>query len=416
MAKQPTPDRPLTVFVPEGFTGFQCARCGDCCTQPPPIRLSAARYPRLARALNQSDFAYPLRDAVMKSDIDPSEPVTFALVGERCAFRTESGTCHLCDIGVPELRGLWCITFPVTPLVTPRGVNYALSFACPQTVALLRPRRPLNILALSMPGPPPPSVVRPLTARHVIPVACGRHGLDWTAHRLIEGLLLAVARDWQINLSDRLTLMPVMLDHLLKDYAGPDSNAALRQRVTQAGQQLSEMVRHARTFRPDPAAHYEALAGVFGRRIGLRTRSRIRTLVEDAMRQVRGRRTKVKMSELGGLLAALYSKHYKPRAARLEHVLGNYAICRLFASPEMLLGGVYKGLYVVCYLVALARFLATTTAAGRGSAVNLNILLDAVRTVEKVFYQPRTVFDFLDADDEQMRMLDPAAAAALVRI
>ena len=77
------------------------------------------------------------------------------------------------------------------------------------------------------------------------------------------------------------------------------------------------------------------------------------------MRQIRGRRTKTKPAELGTALAKLYAKHYKPGAGRFEHILGNYVICRLFASREMLTGGVYKGTYAVIYLVAMIRFLET---------------------------------------------------------
>ena len=54
--------------------------------------------------------------------------------------------------------------------------------------------------------------------------------------------------------------------------------------------------------------------------------------------------------------------------------------------------------------------------AEEGGVVNQGILLEAVRTVEKLFARGRNIFDFLDAQPEQDRMPDPAYAAALVRI
>ena len=416
MVRRPAKEKTLTVFAPEGFSDFECARCGDCCTDPQRITISSAKYDRLARVLRDTGFRFPVRDALMRNEDDPEGPATFALVGERCVFLTDEGHCHLCEIGVPELRGLWCISFPVTPIVTPRGVNYSISFACPETAAILRSKTPLNILALTVPGGSFVSPERPFTARHRIPTVSGKPKLGWAGHRLIEGMLLALARDWEVNTATRLVLMPVMLNHLLEGYRGPESDALLRERVSHAGRKLAEMVRVARAARADRQAHYEALAGIFGRRIGLRSKTRLRKLVDAAMRRVRDRRTRVKTSEPGSALARLYTAHYKPRASRIEHILGNYIICRLFANREMLTGGVYKGVYAVCYLVALIRFFATIAAAEEGGMVNQGVLLEAVRTVEKLFARGRNIFDFLDAQPEQDRMPDPAYAAALVRI
>jgi len=416
LAKRPAKEKKLTIFVPEGFTGFECAMCGQCCDEPPRITISSAKCERLVRILQESGFRFPVRDAVMRDEDAPEGAASFALVGEKCVFLTPEGHCHLCDIGVPELRGLWCISFPVSPIITPRGVNYAVSFACPKTAEMLRARKPLNMLALTVTGAQPPSAGRPFSSKHRIPTVRGRPKLDWPAHRLVEGMLLAIARDWSINITDRLVVMPIMLNHLLRDYAGPQSDAALRERVSHAGRRLGEMIKTARSFRPDREVHYEALAGIFGRRIGLRTRTQLRTLVDRAMRQVRQRRTATKGAELGAALGHLYAKRYKPRASRFEHVLGNYIVCRIFANREMLTGGVYKGVYVVACLVALIRFVATTTAAERDVMVNTDILVEAVRAVEKLFGQSRNIFDFLDADAEQERMPDPACLAALVRI
>ena len=414
--KSTPPGKKLTVFIPEGFTDLQCTQCGDCCRTPPRITISAAKRDRLLRALRDAEFHYAARDAVMRDEDDPDGPATFALVGERCVFLTDEGRCYLCETGVPELRGPWCLSFPVSPIVTPRGVDYAVSFACPETARRLRSKKPLNILALTLSGEQLPAAERAFTARHRIPSVGARPKLDWTAHRLVEGMLLAIARDWRINLTSRLMVMPVMLNHLLRHYAGPGSDAALREQVSRVVRGLGQAVREGRALRPDPEAHYEALASIFGRRTGLRSRATLRRVIESALRQVRGRRTKVKSSELGAALARIYAKRYKPRASQFEHVLGNYVICRTFANAEMLSGGVYKGVYVVCYLVALIRFFAATAAAQRGKRVTQKLLLESVRTTEKLFAQSRNLFDFLDSPDEQRRMLDPAYAAALVRL
>lgn len=412
-----TKEKKQPVFVPEGFANFTCGRCGECCREPERITISPAKYERLARALRDSGFPIPPGDALMREPGDEDGPATFALVGDRCVFLNAEGRCHLCDLNVPDLRGAWCISFPVAPLVTPRGVNYVISFACAKTAGMLRSRKPLNLLAVVLDGPPLTSTERPLTAKHRIPTTLNRPKLDWDDLRPIEGMLLAVARDWELNLADRLLVMPVMLEYLLEGYAGPGQpGGALRERVSQAAQRLPEMVKRVRALGFDRAAHYDALTALFSRRIGLRTRARLRKTVESALRQVRGRRTKISSDESGKVLAELYAKHYKPRARTFEHILGNYAICRLFANREMLTGGVYKGVYSVLYLVALIRFFAAAAAAERNALVDENMLIEAIRIVETSFTQIRTAFDFLDTPDEQQRMLDPACAAALIRI
>jgi Fe-S-cluster containining protein len=409
-------DKTLTLFVPEGFTGFKCTRCGGCCETPQRLEISPAKYERLIRLLSDNSFHYPVRDAVMRGEYDYDAPATFATVGEKCVFLSDGGHCHICDLGSPELRPLWCTTFPVTPITTPRGINYSISFACPETVKMLKAKEPLNVVALGVDGAGLPSIQRPYTARHRIGISAGRPKLDWGAHRLVEGMLLAVARDWKIKTADRLVLMPVMLEHLLRDYAGPGSDEVLRERVGHAGEEIGTLLAAAQACKGDPQAHYEAISAIFSRRIGLRSKSDLRHAVDAAMRKVREHRTQTTTAELGAALSRLYARYYKPRASRLDHILGNYIICRLFASPEMINGGVYKGVYVVCYLAALVRFFATTTAAEQDRAVNQTMMLDAVQTVEKVFGQSRTIFEFLDGDGEQHRMLDPTYAATLMRI
>jgi hypothetical protein len=409
-------EKKVTVFVPEGFQDFECDQCGECCTLPPRITISPARYERLARVLRESSFAVPVRDAVMKDEDDPAASAVFALVGQRCVFLTDAGRCRLYELGVPELRGVWCITFPVSPVITPRGVNYSISFACRKTAAMLGAKQPLNMLALTVAGGQFPGGERTFSAKHRVPIAVDRPKLDWPAHRLIEGLLLAVARDWSVSLADRLTLMPVLLDYVLRDYAGPESDAALRERVSQLGRELAGLLKKARSYRPDRTAHYEALTGLFARRIGLRTEVAIRKQVDAAMRQVHRPNPSAGGPALGQMLGRLYARHYRPRASRIENVLGNYVICRLFASPEMLVGGVYKGLTVICYLVALIRFFAVTSAAEHETTVGKTLLIESVQTVERLFAQGRNLFDFLDSDDEQARMQDPALVAELVRI
>jgi hypothetical protein len=415
LATQPTNEPTTTIFVPEGFTDFRCARCGDCCSHPPRIDVSPAKYRRILRLLLDADFPFPPRDAVTRDEADPDARAAFALVGERCVFLTDEGQCFLCDAGAPELRGAWCLSFPVIPLVTPRGVNFALSFACPQTARLLRSRTPLNILAVTIPDDPPRSAERPFSKRHRIPTLPGGPTLDWAGHRLVEGMLLAVARDWDLRLDCRLILMPLVLAHLLDGCGGPETHPTLRDRAGHVSEAIGPMVERTRSYRPDRAAHYEALAGVFGRRIGLRTRSALRKHVDEALRVVRGRRGTADSAELGARLADLYRKHYKPRAARLEHVLGNYVICRLFASREILTGGVYKGVRVIGYLVGLARFFAATSAAREHCSVNLDLLTDSVRLVEKLFAHNSHVFAFLDTAEPD-HLTDPAHMAALVRI
>jgi hypothetical protein len=409
-------EKTRTVFVPEGFSDFTCEHCGQCCFLPRPLEISSAKYKPLVRLLNDHEFQYPTRDAVSRDEYDLDGPATLAMVGEQCVFLTDQGGCHLCELGAPELRPTWCITFPVAPLTTPRGVNYNISFACPQTAKMLKAKAPLDILVMQIEGPPLPGAQRPYSSRHRIPVAAGLPKLDWPAFRLTEGLLLAVARDWKIKTTDRLVLMPIMLDYLLRDDGGSHSGDRLRERVRSVGEHIGELLATAQAVPGDAIAHYEMLSGLLSRRIGLRNKSPLRQAVDAAMRKVREHRSQSSPVEMGDALQQLYSRHYKPRASRLEHVLGNYIICRLFASTEMLSGGVYKGVYVVAYLTALIRFFATTTAAQQDRAVNLEDMLDAVVTVEKVFSQGRNTFDFLDGDAEQQRMLDPAYAAAIARL
>jgi len=412
----PAAEKSHPLFVPEGFTDFKCDLCGDCCRNHARVLISPAKHKRLAQVLRDTGFRFPVRDALMQDEDDPDAPAAFATVGDQCVFLTDAGHCHLCELGVPELRGPWCISFPVTPIITPRGVNYFISFACKKTVEMLRSKEPLNILALTVNGSPLPGAGRPFTARHRIPTVGDRPRLDWSGHRLIEGMLLAVARDWDVNTSTRLILMPMMLNYLLKDYTGPESNDALRERVSHAARDLPQMIEQAKSYRPDPAGHYAALNSLFARRIGFRTQTALRKQVDMAIRQVQGRRTKVPADELGAVLARLYKDHYKPNARRPEYILGNYVICRLFASRELLTGGVYKGVCVVAYLVALIRFFATTTAAQRCERINQRSLLEAVRCVERLLAQSRNFFDFLDATGEQDRMCNPAYAAMLARI
>ena len=416
MDGSPAPQKSRPLFVPEGFADFECDLCGDCCRNHTRVLISPAKHKRLALVLRDSGFRFPVRDALMKNEDDPDAPAAFAMVGDRCVFLTDAGHCHLCELGVPELRGPWCISFPVTPIITPRGVNYLISFACKKTVQMLRRKEPLKILALAVNGGPLPGAGRPFTARHRIPTVGDRPALDWSGYRLAEGMLLAIARDWEVNMSTRLVLMPMMLNYLLKDYAGPDSNDALRERVSHAARALPQMIGQAKSYRPDLTGHYAALNSLFARRIGFRTQAALRKQVDAAVHQIQGRRTRAPADELGSLLARLYKEHYKPNARRHEHILGNYAICRLFASREVLTGGVYKGTCAVAYLVALIRFFATTTAAERGARVNQRILLEAVRFVENLLAQSRNLFDFLDAPDEQDRMCDPAYMAMLARI
>ena len=416
MASSPAADKQRSLFAPERFADFECDLCGECCRNHTRVEISPAKYERLARILRETGFQFPVRDALMRDEEDPSAPAMFAMVGDQCVFLTDAGRCHLCELGVPELRGAWCVSFPVTPVVTPRGINYSVSFACKRSARMLRSKEPLNILALNVNGGPLPAVDRPLASRHRIPSVGDRPRLDWSGYRLVKGMLLALARDWEMSTAKRLILMPMMLNYLLDGYTGPESDEALRDRVSHGAGSLPDMIKRVKSYRADPAAHYTALAGVFGRRIGFRTRVPLRKEIDDAVQQVQGRRTKASGGEFGATLAHLYKRHYKPGARRFEHILGNYAICRLFANREMLIGGVYKGTYAVAYLVAMVQFFATTAAAQRGCRVNQTILLEAVQLVERLRSQSRNLFDFLDGSDEQARMLDPAYAATLVRI
>jgi len=416
VASSPATRKPSALFAPEGFTNFECAACGGCCRNHARIEISPAKTERLVRALRETGFQFSVRDALAIDEDDPSAPAVFARVGDGCVFLTETGRCHLCDIGVPELRGPWCISFPVEPVVTPRGVNYSISFACKRTARMLQVKRPLNILAVSVDGAPLPAAGAAFAPRYRIPTVGDRPRLDWSGYRLVKGMVLAVARDWEVSLAKRLILMPMMLNALLDDYSGPESNDALRERVSHGARSLPDMIKRAGSYPADPAAHYAALTDVFGRRVGLRTQAPLRKEIDDAVRQVQGRRTKAPAGEFGAALARLYKQHYKPGAGRFEHILGNYVICRLFASREMLTGGVYKGTYAVIYLVAMIRFFATAAAARRGGRVNQKILLEALHLVERLRAQSRTLFDFLDGRDAQSRMLDPGTAAALVRL
>ncbi|MFO7898338.1 MAG: hypothetical protein R6V58_04680 [Planctomycetota bacterium] len=416
MAARPENRNTCTVFAPEPFRDFACARCGDCCSHPPGLEIPASKVGRLARALRDSGFRYPVRDALMRDETDPGAPATVARVGDRCVFLLDDGRCYLVSIGVPELRPLWCIGHPVRPLVTPGGITYAVSFACPQTVRMLRSRDPINIVAATVSGDPPPDAGRRFGADHRIPTRLGRPKLDWPAFRLLQGMLLAIARDWDTSLTDRLVLMPIMLAHLLDGYEGGGSDDRIRRRVSGIGRELPGLLARARAAEGDPGAHYEAMMGIFGRRIGLRTRSGVRRVAQEALRELRDRRKSSSTSELADEVRRLYAELYRPRAGRIEHILGNYVICHLFASREMLAGGVYKGVCVVHYLVALIRFLATTTAARQGTAVTADILAESIRTVERLFSRSRTAFEFLDDRAEQDRLPDPAYAATLVKI
>ncbi len=408
------PAERITVFAPEGFPGFRCARCGLCCVEPPQITVSAAKREKLARLLAESRFPIPVRDALVQPEDDPEAAASFARVGENCVFLTAEGRCRLCELGASGLRGGWCISFPVSPILTPRGANYSLSFACPEVARILRARQPLNLLALTVAGTQLPAAGASFPAHHLIPTVRGRPKLDWAAYRLVEGMLLAVARSWEIRLADRLTVMPILLGYLLGDYTGPGGDAALRERISEAGHRLGEMVKQARSFRPDHAAHHAALSALLGRRVGLRSRTPSRKLVDSAAQELRRRQSGPHGP--AAAMAELYRTHYKPAAASVEHILGNYVICRLFASQEALVGGVYKGVYATIYLVALIRFFAAVGAAEVGGRVTVGGLLDAVHAVEKFFTPSRTLLEFLDADMEQERMLDSRYAAALVRI
>ena len=416
VASSPAADKQRSLFAPDGFANFECDRCGECCGNHARVEISPAKYERLARVLRDTGFQFPVRDALMRDEEDPSEPAVFAMVGDQCVFLTDAGRCHLCELGVPELRGSWCVSFPVTPVVTPRGVNYSISFACERSARMLRAKEPLNILALNVNGGPLPATDKAFASRHKIPTMGDEPRLDWSGYRLVKGMLLALARDWEVSTARRLVLMPLMLNYLLDGYTGPESNEALRERVSLGASSLPEMIKRAGSYRADPAEHYAALTGVFGRRIGFRTRVPLRKEIDDAVQQVQGRRTKATGGEFAAALSQLYKHHYKPGARRFEHILGNYVICRLFANREMLSGGVYKGTYAVAYLLAMVQFFATTTAAQRECRVNQKILLEAVQLVEQLRCQSRNLFDFLDGSDAQARMLDPAYAAALVRI
>ena len=416
MAGPVSAEKKQHVFVPEGFTGFECGLCGECCRERARILVSAAKSERLTHILLESGFHVPVRDALMKDEDQPDAPAEFAMVGDRCVFLTDDARCHLHNIGVPELRGPWCVSFPVTPIVTPRGVNYSLSFACPGTAQILCRTTPLNIMALTLDGGQVPAASERFSSEHRIPVLGDRPPLDWAAHRLVEGMLLAIARDWNINLALRLTIMPIMLGQLLDGYEGPESNDRLRERVSSAGLDLPDTIKQARSIRRDRAAHYQAMAALIGRRIGLRSRPALRKLAEEAMRRIQGHKTRTDPARLGAALADFYAQYYRPRARRLEHILGNYVICRLFASREMLTGGVYKGVAAVAHLVALARFVAAAMACKNDKTVDKATLLEAIGLVEKLFAHGRNIFDFLNAADEQERMADPAYVSALVRI
>lgn len=177
---------------------------------------------------------------------------------------------------------------------------------------------------------------------------------------------------------------------------------------------MDEMVKQARSIRPDYAAHHAVLSALLGRRTGLRSRTPPRKLVDSAAHELRERQSAPRGPAVA--MAELYRTHYKPAAARIEHILGNYVICRLFANHEALVRGAYKGVYATGCLVALIRFVAAVAAAEAGGRVSVDGLLDAVRAVEKFFTPSRTLFEFLDGDAEQERMRDPAYMAAIVRI
>ena len=415
MASQPAREKLISVFVPEGFSNFECGMCGQCCVEPGRIVISRAKYEKLARVLRSSNFPYPVPDALMCDESAADEPVAFALVGDRCVFLDGESRCRLCSLDVPEMRGIWCVSFPVSPVITPRGVNYSISFACPKTAKMLSRRKPLRILALSVPGPAVPALDRAFPTDHLIPTRPDRPDMDWTAYQLIEGMLLAVAQDEELSASHRMLVMHIMLGDLLGDYQGPESDEALRERVSNAAQRLPEMAEQAKSAPENPVRHYEAIASLFGRRVGLRSRTRLNRVVEQAMRVLRGRRTKTTADELGHTLAEIYRKHYRPKARTLDHTIANYVICRIFANREILDGGVYKGLFWVYYLVALVKFFAATTAAEKNKSVDEEGLRQAIQTVEKCFVQSRTAFDFLDSHDEKERMLSLEYAAALVK-
>jgi len=108
-----------------------------------------------------------------------------------------------------------------------------------------------------------------------------------------------------------------------------------------------------------------------------------------------------------------YQSYFKPFNPDANRVFSRYVQHKIFASPLPLAYNLTSGLHVVITQFVLARWLAAILAAGRDSAVDGEIAVEAVHLTDRFFSHHPAVLGFLLEKPPSEEITQEFAAAIL---
>ena len=185
---------------------FSCRQCGTCCRNDWLVTVDEAGFRRNRKLFDAAGRAEEFEQAFIPigREADVGE---FAAIAKQpsggCWFLTEQNLCRLQQLAGHEHLDAVCQCFPRYPMDTERGIEFSLSFSCPEAVRLATREEPLQVVR----GSESPLAGFPADfVRHVYP---SRQPLQsiWRYYFEIEGHLIELLQARVFSLAERLQML-----------------------------------------------------------------------------------------------------------------------------------------------------------------------------------------------------------------
>jgi lysine-N-methylase len=217
--------RTNTLYLPNYVKNFVCQQCGACCLAKWRIDVDTQTYEKVKEKYVSLNREEEFAKMISKDD---QGRITMNFSNGRCAALTDRNLCTFQKEHGHEFLSDTCKTFPRYIFVSPRGIEFALSFSCPAVAAALKEKEKITFSQIDS-ADSGFDFMRPSQALYFIPEKLPATDLKHYYFQ-IEAGLINIMQDRSFAIGERLVLIGRTLDSLTARAGGEnmaDSIAAI---------------------------------------------------------------------------------------------------------------------------------------------------------------------------------------------
>lgn len=210
------PSVPHKLKLPSHVREFQCAQCGECCTNKWRIAVDAISYDKLYNKFAQLGQQQELYDNIAHHDNAPR--IRF-LPNGKCPYLSNNNLCTIqLDIGSEYMLDI-CKIYPRRIFCSPEGLEFSLSPTCKTAVETLQ-RGQIRFSEMDWPPDNPAnasfSFLQPNQYTSYYPDTC-LEGISHIPYRSLENRFIDILQDSSYSVSQRLVSLGQLIKVLILD-------------------------------------------------------------------------------------------------------------------------------------------------------------------------------------------------------